>query len=78
MLNCTGDILIFFFFKNYYTVHKGRTIRKVMGGGGGEILACTNFFSLFAWAGIFFAGETLCTSLPSSLHEFFFLVFSLA
>ena len=45
---------------------KGRTIRKVMGGGGGgrgEFSACTNFFFLLtACAGIFFSGETLCTN----------------
>jgi hypothetical protein len=28
-------------------VPKGRTIRKVMGGGDGPFSACTNFFSNF-------------------------------
>ena len=54
-----------------YLVHlkaktsKGRTIRKVMGAGGGEFSACTIFFSLTACAGIFFFRST-------PLHEFFF------
>ena len=48
---------------NSVAFHKGRTIRKVMGGGGGEFSACTNFFfSLTACAGIFFSGEPLCTN----------------
>ena len=42
---------------------KGRTIRKVMGGGGGGNFRLARiFFSLLACAGIFFAGETLCTN----------------
>ena len=46
---------------------KGRTIRKVMGGGGGDggFSACMIiFFSPTGCAGIFFAGETF-------LQEFF-------
>ena len=43
---------------------KGRTIRKVLGGGG-EFSACTQFFSLTACAGIFFFRLT-------PRHEFFF------
>ena len=46
---------------------KGRTIRKVMGGGGGGegggrgIFSLHDFFfSPTACAGIFFAGESLC------------------
>ena len=44
--------------------NKGRTIRKVMGGGGGEgdFQLARFFFSPSACAGIFFAGETLCTN----------------
>ena len=41
--------------------NKGRTIRKVMGGRG--IFSLHDFFfSPSACAGIFFAGETLCTN----------------
>ena len=43
---------------------KGRTIRKVMGGGGGRGIFSSHdfFFSPSACAGIFFAGETLYTN----------------
>ena len=42
---------------------KGRTIRKVMGGGGeGDFKLAQFFFSPSACAGIFFAGKTLCTN----------------
>ena len=43
---------------------KGRTIRKVMGGGGvvGNFQLARIFFSLTACAGIFFSGEPLCTN----------------
>ena len=43
---------------------QGRTIRKVMGGGGGEgdFQLVRFFFSPTASAGIFFAGKTLCTN----------------
>ena len=34
------------FFPAWALMHKGRTIRKVMGGGGGEFLSRKNFFSL--------------------------------
>ena len=45
-------------------MHKGRTIRKVMGGGGGwGIFSLYEFFfSRTACAGIFFPGETPCTN----------------
>ena len=40
-------------FLTLHVTNKGRTIRKVLGGGG-EFSACTNFFfSLTACAGIF-------------------------
>ena len=42
---------------------KGRTIRKVMGGGGGEFSACTNFFFAHCFCrNFFFLGEPLCTN----------------
>ena len=41
---------------------KGRTIRKVMGGGRGIFSLHDFFFSPSPCAGIFFAGETLCTN----------------
>ena len=51
--------------------NKGRIIRKVMGGGGGAgFSACTIFFSSSACAGIFFAGETLCTNFFSDKYCF--------
>ena len=39
--------------------YKGRTIRKVMGGGVGNFQLARIFFSLIACAGIFFSGEPL-------------------
>ena len=49
---------------------KGRTIRKVMGGGGWGIFSLQEFFfMLSACAGIFFSVDTLCTNF------FFFVVF---
>ena len=48
-----------------YVMHKGRTIRKVMGGGGegwGIFSLHEFFFPLTACAGIFFSGEPLCTN----------------
>ena len=67
---------------------KGRTIRKVMGGGGvGNFQLVRFFFSLTAFAEIFFSGEPLCTNFfyyvwkshnwTFLLHEFFFLPSSL-
>ena len=42
---------------------KGRTIRKVMGAGGGEFSACTNFFfRSLLMQGFFFSGQPLCTN----------------
>ena len=45
-------------------IAKGRTIRKVMGGGGGWGIFSLQefFFSLSACAGIFFSVDTLCTN----------------
>ena len=49
-------------FHHLWCICKGQTIRKVMGGGGGGFSACTIFFfPPSACAGIFFAGEILCT-----------------
>ena len=53
---------------------KGRTIRKVMGGGEGDFqLARFFLFSPSACAGIFFAGETLCTIFFSFLDKYCFV-----
>ena len=54
---------------------KGRTIRKVMGGGGGRgIFSLHEFFFLpTACAGIFFSGETLCTNFFFSDKYCFFV-----
>ena len=52
---------------------KGRTIRKVMGGGVGNFqLARIFFFSLTACAGMFLPGEPLCTNFFSDKYCFFF------
>ena len=57
---------------------KGRTIRKVMGagGGGGEDfqLARICFFSLTASAGIFFLGEPLYTNFFFFLDKYSFFL----
>ena len=45
-----------------HLVNKGRTIRKVMGGGRGIFSLHEFFFLPTACAGIFFSGETLCTN----------------
>jgi len=51
--------------KEKATASKGRTIRKVMGGGG--LLACQNFFfGPFPLQEFFFFGY-------SPMHEFFFV-----
>ena len=40
-------------------LHKGRTIRKVKGGGGGEFLSRRNFFSLSNSLYEFFLGGSM-------------------
>ena len=51
---------------NHIFIAKGRTIRKVMGGGGGgEFSVCTNFFFAHCLCRIFFFSWT-------PLHNFFF------
>ena len=56
-----------------YKKNKGRTIRKVMGGGGGvgDLQLVRFFFSRTACAGIFFPGETPCTNFFLDKYCFF-------
>ena len=51
----------------FTTLSKGRTIRKVMGGGGGEFSSCRNFFSLMFPVNEFFFVKMLCTNIFFSL-----------
>ena len=46
----------------YYEFPKGRTIRKVMGEGGGEFSSRRNFFSLSNSLYEFFLGHTMNVS----------------
>ena len=59
-----------------YLAFKGRTIRKVIGGEGDFQLA-RFFFSPSACAGIFFAGETLCTNFFFQTNIALFVVYAL-
>ena len=54
--------------ENKFKLYKGRTIRKVMGGGGG-FLACKNFF--FWPTGLLPVQEFFFFDC-SAVHEFFF------